>query len=338
MCTYIVKSFFCFLFLVLLIVVPSTRAQVQGSIKVTLLEDGGNAAAYGFVGTIGPSNRTQSFSCPRSSYGDYPSGRTICTTTYGSASSSEWQPGDTITVFSFKVGVGGIPLDVRPPDSINCSWDFKGWTGACTGMGTSGPNNRMECTIVLPMSGDVEIGALFSGSDNAGRACPALPNPSSPSPTASATPAPTGTPLPGNKLVAAINDVADELADRLRIKSFLRDVVTKVLFPKLEGPGYHLSVQVTATGEGSSRLTIGGRATQSMLRKLNKISIADSPLIAQGKIKTSSKARKVITLRSTRIGRKILVGRKSLTVTIVVTALQQKQVVEQVTVTKILTR
>ncbi|MCB0337212.1 MAG: hypothetical protein KDD62_12930, partial [Bdellovibrionales bacterium] len=222
------------LLLISLLAVPSfVQAQVKGNVFVEMLEAGGNGAAYGYV-SLKAEGRTQGFSCPRVSNGNIPTGRILCDTTYGSSSSSEWQPGDRVTVVVQRTSSASIPQDKRPSDAFSCIWDFAGFTKACTGLGSyDSARDVYECEFLLPLSGDISLGVMISGHDAFNRDCPKLDDPSMPGPTPSASPAATLTPA-GNVLLEALIGAVDDLAESLNIGRLTRKVIKKTVFPQTD--------------------------------------------------------------------------------------------------------
>ncbi|MCB0353622.1 MAG: hypothetical protein KDD64_08865 [Bdellovibrionales bacterium] len=287
----------------------NTSAQVSGRVIVTMEDAGGNGAAYGLV-YLGAEGRTQSMSCPRASLGSKATGRVQCDTTFGSPQPNEWQSFDIVTVTIVDESSTEIPIDVRPPDSAYCNWNFEGFTGACTGMGAQDPNvtNRIvwTCQFVLPESGDVHLGVKIFGQDGFNRPCPAIPYTGFPTPIPTPTASPTPSdPALGSEIVRAINQVTDDILDGMRNQK-IRRLVEKITRATL-GPT-NVPVTVQAQGTTSTARTLGAKSSTSasIFRARNCPTI-----VAKGKVKTSPTRSKKLKVRFTKRGRACLKNKKN---------------------------
>jgi hypothetical protein len=189
------------------------------NVRGTLIDAGGNGAQYAVFYLIGPQNRLQNGSCPGGrSLGEPPTGQTTCETTFNTGGATEWQSGDVIVARALARFQSSFPPSVKPPDVSSCIVTFQGWSGVCTGTGrvvfepgTMFPKYS-ECEFTLPASGDVEIGAAFSGEDNLNRPCPAIPFAGGTTTTTVPGASTTTTTLPGTP-VDPISAIVDQFTD-----------------------------------------------------------------------------------------------------------------------------
>jgi hypothetical protein len=322
--------------LVLVSSLPEIALSETKKIIITHLDAGGNAAAYGLTYLNGPSNRTQFFACPRNGSGLLPTGITQCSTTFESSVLAEWQPGDTLTASASPQTTAEVPYELRSGDVYLCSVTFVGWSGPCQGLGTlNKERNLYQCSFTLPQSGNVEIGAYYSGTDFRGNPCVPIPNPypvSTPLPNATPTTNPSDDPS-GNKLLDALNKAADEFADNLKLRDIIRGTA-KFLLPKNADFTYDASITVRAVSEG----TIPARGLRDIETKRKVIleSIRSKPVILSGKGKSSLTKSKKIRLPSTTRGIKVAKNRSTLGIQVVVTSKSSGKTIPKVTIRKVI--
>ncbi len=317
-----------FLLVVMFLFSSPLFAQVKGKLKVQILDAGGNAQFYGLVYITGPSNRLSTLSCPHPS-GENPNGETSCTTTYGSSYPEEWQAGDILRARVRTHFVTDIPLQYRPGDANNCILDFQGFSGVCSGQGTPSDsfNTYRDCEFKLPESGDISLGVSFVGKDNKDRSCPDLSALAPEKPTAS----PSSTPVihpntPDDLVVAALGNAAVELLESLKLKRLLGEVAARTILPVTPGQSLEFRATVNAIGE------VGARSSLKT-NSLNRVSILKQPVIAKGKIKSSTKVQKKLKLTPTRKGKRVPEGRSGLMVLVTVKAMIDGQEISSTSIT-----
>lgn len=319
----------------LLVMVPGiTRAQVKGTITITHGDAGGNGAAYGLTFLNGPANRTQIFACPRSSSGLQPTGRIECSTTYGSSSAAEWQPGDTLTASAAPETSAEVPFELRTGGVFLCAVRFAGWGGPCTGLGIlNTTRNLYECSFPLPMSGPVHIVANYAGNSD-GDPCIPIANPVA---TSTPRPGPTVAPSPtdevGNLVLSVLTTAADQFADNLKLRQIIRRTA-KFIIPKTPAFSYDVGVTVNAVSEGRNQANFLNASAATRQPKLE--SIKSKPIIASGRGKSLTTRSRTIKLASTAKGVRVAKGRKKLGVRVTVTGRRVGETIPRIITSRII--